>query len=173
MEMKKEYPTPAYDEEVLASFPEIEPIEFQKQHSVLEKVEITEKIKKSTEYNLNNQEIKNKDLLEQGVEEFFGGEIFCLISRSRGQPEDLMFDEIPQPSQMELTQLSISQPLFVKKLELRRDMFCEYDGWVFKTRLKSKEVVGWFMVFHYLIENGVNIVVYKRRWSWKYRRKLG
>jgi hypothetical protein len=77
------------------------------------------------------------------------------------------FDEIPQPSQVKLSK---SEPIFVKKLEIRRDMFCEYDWWVFKTRWKIKKLQETEVqslnsfVFQFFTTDDVNVVVLKHRW---------
>jgi hypothetical protein len=69
---KKVHPSPEYNDKVLAPFPVIESIELQKLHLVLEKVGIPEKIKKPKEkYNLNDQDIKNRDLWEQDIVKTF------------------------------------------------------------------------------------------------------
>jgi len=86
-----------------------------------------------------------------------------------------LFDQSPQPNQVKLSK---SEPIFVKILEIRRDMFCEYDGWVFKTKWKIKklqEAEVQFLslfVFQFLTTNDVHVVVFKHRWRWKYRCKL-
>jgi hypothetical protein len=57
-------------------------------------------------------------------------------------------------------------------------MFCEYDGWVFKTKWKTKKLqeseVQFLSLFvlQFLTTNDVHVVVFKHRWRWKYRRKL-
>jgi hypothetical protein len=62
----------AHNDEFLDLSREIEPIKFQKVHLVREKVVTTERITNGMEkYDQQNQDIKNKDLLEQDFGKFF------------------------------------------------------------------------------------------------------
>jgi hypothetical protein len=138
------------NDEFLDPYPKIETMELKKVHPVFKQDD--EALNFSTE--IEAAIFKKKPLIL---------EIAVILVNH--QP----FDEIPQPSQ---EKLSKSEPIFVNKLEIRRDMFYEYDWWVFKTRWKIEklqEVEVQFLssfVFQYLIEDCL-IFMWKTRWRWK------
>jgi hypothetical protein len=122
------------------------------------------------------QEIKIEDMESRNQERRMAGvfkETPLIFENAVTLVNHQLFDQSPQPNQ---AKLSKSEPIFVKKLEIRRDMFCEYDWWVFKTKWnikKLQEAVVQFLslfVFLFLTRNDVHVVVFKHRW--KYRRKL-
>jgi len=106
------------NDEFIDPYPKIETMELKKVHPVLKQDD--EALNFSTEIEAAIFK-KTPLILENAV---------ILVNH---QP----FDEIPQPS---LVKLSKSEPIFVNKLEIRRDMFCEYDWWVFKARWKIEKL---------------------------------
>jgi hypothetical protein len=149
-EFKKKKNGQIKNDEFLDPYPKIETMELKKVHPVLKQDD--EALNFSTEIKVAIFK-KTPLILEFAV---------ILVNH---QP----FDEIPQPSQ---AKLSKSEPIFVNKLEIRRDMFYEYDWWVFKKRWKIEklqETEVQFLssfVFQYLIEDCL-IFMWKTRWRWK------
>lgn len=135
--MKKEHPTPVYDEEVLVQL-EIESME-------LKKVEVTEKIKKSTDEIMEFDELlpvpdqkwhqvpeQKWQQIPKKVEEEYDQKNLehkkaDLLKEEEIEDNHQLFHELPQPSKLGLV---IPEYVVVQKFQ-DRDGFCQHVEKVF------------------------------------------